>query len=118
MNRVILFFCLLLLLVLTNCGEEEIAGRTQINLSNTSIYERLPANSNVALLSTDFSETRPTFRLVSGEGDTDNSDFVIKGTILQTTKSLLFADGASRSLRIQVSGNMETFERAVEIKIN
>lgn len=116
--RLFLPILLLVSFLLSNCGEDAIVGPTQINLTNTSIYERLPANSNVATLSTDILDSSPNFRLVNGEGDTNNGDFVIKGTILQTTKRLQFSDGVNRSIRVQVTANMETFEKAINIQVN
>ena len=108
----------LVLLTLLSCREEEIIVPTLVNLSNNSIYELLPANSNVAILSTDDLVVNPSFRLVNGEGASDNGDFVIKGTILQTSKVLRFANGASRSIRVQVTAETESFEQIWEIKVN
>lgn len=119
-NTRLLFICLssLLFALLTNCGEEAVSGPTRISLNNDVIYELLPANTNVATLSTDVDDSAINFRLVSGEGGTNNNDFVIKGTILQTQKKLNFSDGNSRSIRIQASDGMTTYEQVITITLN
>lgn len=109
---------LALLFLQVGCGSDDIQGPTRISLSNTTIYEQLPANTNVATLSTDAMDGTISFRLIAGEGDTHNSDFVIKGTILQTRTKLIHADGANRSIRIQVSDGMGTYEEAITIVLN
>jgi len=111
-------FPILFILLFSNCGEEAISGPTRINLTNSAIYEALPANTNVATLSTDIVDGAINFRLVSGDGDANNGDFVIKGTILQTQKILNFSDGNSRSIRIQANDGMTTYEQAITITVN
>jgi Raf kinase inhibitor-like YbhB/YbcL family protein len=124
MNRQILictkifFSSLLSIILLTHCGKDAIIGPSQIILSNSSIFELLPADANVAILSSDVDDSRTNFRLVSGEGATHNSDFVVKGNILKTKKVLKYESGNNRSIRLQVSDGVVTYEQIVNIEIN
>lgn len=115
------FQCYILLIscFIFSCGDKEEAIRiAAINLTNETLYEKLPANTTVASLSTDIADNTITFRLVEGEGDTNNADFEIKGTILKTRKILQFADGNSRSIRIQAKDGMNTYDEVINIAIN
>jgi len=109
---------LLLTILIWGCGKEEsIIGPTSINLSHTTIYELLPRESIVAKLSTNITEGNIRYLLVSGEGDTDNAQFEIKGDIFRTKQQLEHTDGGTRSVRIRVTDGVSEFESAVSITI-
>ena len=111
------FICICLLL--TSCKKEETTpSPSAINLSHTSIFEKLPRETNVAIISADLDDNTIKYRLVAGDGDEHNSQFQIKGTILQTTTEINHADGATRNIRISATNDGGTYEETISITIN
>lgn len=90
---------------------------TDITLSkNTVIENRLQAF--VGKLSTeDIDHMQHTYQLVSGSGDTNNTDFMISNDSLFTSKPLSYAFKNKRSLRISTSDGMCTYEKVFSISI-
>jgi alpha-tubulin suppressor-like RCC1 family protein len=91
-----------------------------ISLSNNTISEGLPIDTEVSMLSALDPDTEDThtYRLVTGDGAGDNSSFQISGTTLQTRKILDFETTAKLSIRIEATdlgGN--TFSRVFEISL-
>ncbi|HFA49736.1 MAG TPA: YbhB/YbcL family Raf kinase inhibitor-like protein [Bacteroidetes bacterium] len=97
---------------------DEFQTPTEISLSNSTIYEKLPEGSVVAFLSSDVSEPGMQYKFTAGEGDSDNNDFKINGTTLSTNSVLQFSDGATRSIRVQVVNGTKTLEKAAVITVN
>jgi VCBS repeat-containing protein len=93
---------------------------TDIALSNASIAENQASNTDVG----DFSTTDPdtgdthTYTLVTGAGDTNNSQFQIVGNTLKTNASFDFEATPSRSIRVRSTdaGNLN-FEKQFTITI-
>lgn len=106
------------LMLLSNCKKEEsLPEISSLTLSHQSIYELLPASTNVSELSTNLGADNIRFLLVAGEGDTNNSDFEIKGNLLRTKKSLDIANGSSRSIRIRVTDGTSEYETTASIDL-
>lgn len=103
------------------CNEEEvpeITTPTTINLSNSTLYEKLPIGTIIALLSTDIEDNTIQYRLISGEGDENNDQFEIRNGVLSTRTVLLHKDGADRQIRVQAILGETMFEKALTININ
>src|SRR5690606_26336386 len=63
---------------------------TEINLSKTTVIENL-AGAFVGILSTeDIDHTQHTYALVTGDGDTNNADFIISNDSLLTSIPLSY----------------------------
>ncbi len=93
---------------------------TDITLSAASIIENNTIDDLIGTLSTsdeDLDESY-TYRLVSGEGDTDNSAFSIVGDELFALEVFDFETQNSHTIRIQTNdGNGGTFEKTFTITI-
>ena len=98
--------------------ESQFQTPTIINLSHTSVYEKLPAGTIFSILTTDVSGSSVGFGLVAGEGDTDNALFEVKGNQLITKSILQYSDGNSRAIRLKVFNGTETFESPTTISVN
>ena len=74
---------------------------TGISLSNYSVVENSSIGTTIGTLTTDDVDSINihTYTLVSGDGDTNNNDFYIDGTILKT--STIFTGTGSKSIRIR-----------------
>ena len=94
---------------------------TDLNLSAISFNEGISIQSVIATLSTLDQDTVETFTyaLVDGEGDTDNSAFVVEGNQLTIVDSPDFESKNSYSIRIQTkdSGGL-TFVKAFTLSVN
>ncbi len=94
-----------------------------INLSDTTIQEASGANAIVGYLSTNEGvKGAVVYRLVSGDGDSDNHLFTIHGTILRAIHNLRFAESAMRTIRIEAMASDGTmfrkqFDIAVEQRV-
>jgi gliding motility-associated-like protein len=93
---------------------------TGIALSLSSVAENAASGTTVGALSTTDADTGDTFTfaLVSGTGDTDNSNFSITGTTLSTAAVFDFETKNSYSVRVRVTdaGGL-TFERQLTIMV-
>jgi len=113
-------YILLLSTFILSCGSEDIIidnAPKSLSLSHAFIYENLPAETNVAQLSTDSDITNPKYRLVSGEGADDNGDFIISSVYLQSRKAFAFKENAIKRIRIRVNNGAEFFEQDFEIEL-
>lgn len=93
---------------------------TAIKLELTGLKENEPAETLVGTLSTTDSDAGDThsYLLVSGEGDTDNSSFLIDGNTLKTAAKLNYETKASYNVRIQSKDVVgATFSSAFVIEI-
>lgn len=92
---------------------------TDILLSAASLDENNAVNVVIGnLLATD-DDVSHTFELVSGVGDTDNSDFAIVGNQLQATSVVDFETQNSYSIRIKATDAVnQIFEKAITIGVN
>lgn len=82
---------------------------TSIALSNNSVLEEEPANTVVGTISGIDPDNGDalSFSLVSGTGSTDNSSFtIVSGNQLQTTETLDYEAGATRSIRLRATDNV------------
>ncbi|NEP78165.1 MAG: DUF4347 domain-containing protein [Okeania sp. SIO3B3] len=90
-------------------------------ISNDSIDENVPANTEVGILATfdrDVTDTF-TYALVSGNGDTDNADFTIDGNVLKIKNSPDFETQDTYNIRVQTTDpEGETSENPLIININ
>jgi subtilisin family serine protease len=97
-----------------------IAAPTDISLSNTSVFEGLPAGTVVGTFTTTDPDAGDTFTysLVAGAGDTDNAAFTIDGAVLKTAQSFDFSVKNSYSIRVRTtdSGSL-TYEEVFIISI-
>ena len=90
---------------------------TDLELSKNSIDENVAANSVVGSLTTTDPDTGDTFtyHLVSGEGDTDNSAFIIDGDQLKISLSPDFETKSNYSIRVKTQDAAGlTYEEAVD----
>jgi hypothetical protein len=91
-----------------------------LQLSNNQVDENMPSGSIVGTLDAfdvdAGSELR--FRFVDGEGDTNNTDFIIDDATLKTAKVFDYEQSKTRNVRIQVSDGELSFEQSYEIAIN
>jgi hypothetical protein len=78
---------------------------TDINLSNNSVSENLPAGAQVGLLTSVDGDSGDTFvyTLVPGEGSTDNDSFDVDGDWLTTAASFDFEVKDSYTIRIRTT---------------
>ena len=94
---------------------------TDLSLSIESIDENLSSGTLTATLShndPDEGQTH-TFSLVSGEGDTDNDDFLISGNELTVNARYDYEVTQSVSLRLKVVDSKNgAFEEAITLAIN
>ena len=94
---------------------------TDISLSASSIDENIKAESVVATLLTsdqDSSDTH-TYKLVSGDGDTDNAEFTILDNQLKINTSPDYEAQSSYSIRLQTidSGGL-LYQQVVTLNVN
>ncbi len=84
----------------TNVNESPFA----LSLTNSTIDESDDAQEvgNLMTLDPDNGDTF-SYALIAGEGDTHNGQFAISGNTLSTAGAIDFEDGASRSIRVQVT---------------
>jgi len=79
---------------------------SDIFISETSIDETIPANTEVLMLSSqDFDNETQTYSLVAGTGDTDNSSFYISGDTLKINAEPDYETQTSYSVRIETNDN-------------
>jgi hypothetical protein len=93
---------------------------TSIGLSNNNVTENEPAGTAVGTFTTadQDPEDSHTYRLVSGDGDTDNNDFTIVGGELRTESVLDREANWTCRIRVQVDdGNGGTFEKQFAITV-
>src|SRR5690606_35538415 len=76
---------------------------TSVSLAAATLYENQLAGTVAGVLSSTSHSTTAvfTYSLVSGEGDTDNSSFVINGDQLQTAIPLDYEGQQSYSVRVR-----------------
>jgi hypothetical protein len=92
-----------------------------IILDNSNINENLPSETVIGTLTTiDPDSSAPfTYMLVPGQGDTDNSAFVLNGNQLLNKYPLNFLTKNSYSIRVRASDNGGLyFEKAFTISVN
>ncbi len=94
---------------------------TDITLTPTTVAENLPINSVVGALTTTDPDAGDTFTysLVAGTGDTDNAQFNISGSNLQTSASFDYETKASYSIRVRSTdqGGILFFEKSFTITV-
>jgi len=91
-----------------------------IGLTSSSIAENQPAGSTVGALSASDADPLDThmFALVTGTGDTDNAQFAIAGTMLQTAASFNLEAKGSYSIRVRATDSAGgTFEKQLTITV-
>jgi ELWxxDGT repeat protein len=77
---------------------------TGITLSRNTIKETAPIGAKVGTLkSVDPDGSTPVFALVTGDGDTDNSSFVIEGSTLKLNAPLNFEAKTTYTIRVKVT---------------
>jgi hypothetical protein len=88
------------------------AGRLEENAAAGSVAGTLTA------IDIDRANDTWTFTLLSGQGDTDNSLFVITGNTLETVGSLDFEQKSKYSVRVRVTdADNHTFDKVLTIRI-
>ncbi|HRJ07996.1 MAG TPA: choice-of-anchor D domain-containing protein [Prosthecobacter sp.] len=92
---------------------------TDILLAPPSVKERLPAGTEVGLLTAVATpEGLPaTFELVAGDGDDDNLLFAINGGVLETTVELDEEEQDMRNVRVRTTVSGISFEKALVIQV-
>ena len=96
---------------------------SDIILSNNSINENEDSANGFLIgqftsIDLDLPSDSHTFELVTGEGDTDNSSFVIDGNNLKTFTSFDFETQESLSIRVKtVDEENQTFEKVFTVSI-
>ncbi|WP_162055522.1 T9SS type A sorting domain-containing protein [Pontibacter pamirensis] len=98
------------------------ARPTDITLSSTTVEENVAANSVVGTFTTtdaDASDTH-SYTLVAGDGDADNSRFIINGNTLVIKESPDFEAGNTYSIRVATNDGKANgiYEKAFTIAIN
>ncbi len=81
---------------------------TNIILSESTINENMPANSNIGSFSTTDQDTGNSYfyTLVSGTGSTDNGYFVISGNTLRATSQFNYEQKNSYNIRVRSTDNL------------
>ncbi|MCK7554776.1 gliding motility-associated C-terminal domain-containing protein [Chitinophaga sedimenti] len=93
---------------------------TDITLSANSIAENNAINANIGTLSSTAQDAGATFTytLVSGAGDTDNSQFTIAGNVLRAAASFDYETKNSYTIRVRSTTNTGlSFEKAFTINV-
>lgn len=94
---------------------------TDISLSAVTLYENLPAGTNVGNLSTVSDDLSGifTYTLVSGSGSADNALFTIISNKINTTRSLDFESKSIYSVRIKTtSQDNRSYEKVITIALS
>ncbi|MCL2925127.1 MAG: cadherin domain-containing protein, partial [Trichodesmium sp. MAG_R04] len=94
---------------------------TDLDLDNITISENLPPNSVVGTFSTTDPDNGDTFTyaLVAGDGDRDNSAFIINGDQLQINETADFETKSSYSIRVQsTDGSGDSYQEQLTIKVD
>jgi len=94
---------------------------TNVVLSNNTVDENLPNNSFVGMLYSTDADVNNTFSysLVTGNGSTNNANFIIRNDSLLTAGPFNFEAKSSYSIRIRTSDNgLLFFEKQFQILIN
>jgi hypothetical protein len=94
---------------------------TKFNDNISAINENINAGTLIGTLSTsdqDVSDTH-TYRLVSGDGDTDNSFFTIDDNQLKINYSPDYETKSSYKIRIKTTNSSElSYEKIIELSVN
>jgi VCBS repeat-containing protein len=96
---------------------------TDINLSNNSINENQDAANGFLIgqfttTDSDLPSDSHTFELASGDGDTNNNNFIIDGNNLKTFTSFDFETQESLSIRVKTIDEVnQSFEKVFTINI-
>ncbi|MFY8020226.1 MAG: cadherin domain-containing protein [Bacteroidia bacterium] len=94
---------------------------TNIVLSNNTVSENLTTNSFIGMLYSTDVDVNNTFNytLVSGNGSTNNSDFIVRNDSLLTGRTFNFENKSSYSIRLRTTDNGSLFyEKIFQIIIN
>ena len=96
---------------------------TDINLSNNSINENQDASNGFLIgqfttIDLDLPSDSHTYELVSGDGDTNNNNFIIDGNNLKTFTSFDFETQESLSIRVKTIDEInQSFQKVFTINI-
>ena len=94
---------------------------TGLTLSKNTINENRPISTVIgsfAMIDEDLTDSH-TFQLVSGDGDTHNSQFQVSGSDLLTKAVFNYEQQSVYSIRVKgVDQGSQTFEKAFQITIN
>lgn len=98
---------------------DENDGPTAIRIDKLTIQENLSAGLLVGQLSTvdEDDGDQHTYSLVAGDGDSDNSLFLISGNQLLTNSTLDFETNASHTVRVQSSDGALATASAFELSV-
>merc|ERR1712018_980063 len=94
---------------------------TDLLLDNTTLDENATPNSVVGTFSTTDPDSGDsfTYALVSGTGDTDNSDFTISGNQLQINTPPDFESQSSYSIRVETTDlSGASYQKQLTINVN
>lgn len=94
---------------------------TNVVLSNNTVSENLSANAFVGMIYSTDADANNTFiySLVSGNGSTNNNNFIIRNDSLLTATSFNFEAKSSYSIRLRTTDNGGLwFDKQFEITIN
>jgi large repetitive protein len=91
---------------------------TNLILSNNSIAENAPANTQIGIFSTANPNDSSTYQLVVGIGDTDNAAFRIAGDQLYLLSSPNYETQSVYSIRVQATNAGGSFESTFTINVN
>ena len=97
------------------------AAPTAIALSNDNLDETAPAGATVGAFSTTDLDTGDShsYSLVTGEGATDNSSFIIDGNALKTTAAFNFEPKPELTIRVRTTDAEGLFfEQTFIVKVN
>ncbi|MGK7879622.1 MAG: cadherin repeat domain-containing protein, partial [Crocosphaera sp.] len=92
-----------------------------LTLSNNTIDENEPINTEIGTLTTTDPDSGDTFTysLVAGQGDTDNSLFTIDGDVLKTNAIFDFETQDTYSIRVETTDSANnTYSEAFIINVN
>ena len=103
--------------VLTVSNENDLADG--VTLSATQVSENAPTATEVGrFMTNDDDGGSQSYRLVSGEGSTNNTDFRIVDDVLQTARVLDFEMGRMRSIRVRsIDAEQSAFEMNFLIEV-
>ena len=91
-----------------------------LDLTPDRVFENADPGEVVGRLSTQDSDEEEilTFSLVEGEGDDDNSHFLIKGDRVRTASSFDYEEASTRSIRVRVSDSKgSSYEEVINVVV-
>ncbi|MCR8556177.1 T9SS type A sorting domain-containing protein [Mucilaginibacter sp. BJC16-A38] len=89
-----------------------------IKLSNNKVDDDKPAQTIVGVVSLKNGQQASDYKLTTGDGDSDNSSFIMDSGKLKTAAKLHFADKNTYSIRVAAQLNNTTYQQTFVVQVN